>query len=72
MYKYDVRVGGTPFRCMRMCVCMCVCVCVCVYACVCACVYVCACVLRNERKTAVRRKATRRDGVFEESLPSSE
>ena len=28
--------------------------------------------LRNERKTAVRRKATRRDGAFEESLPSSE
>ena len=28
--------------------------------------------LRNERKTAVRRKATWRDGAFEESLPSSE
>ena len=26
----------------------------------------------NERKIAVRRKATRRDGAFEESLPSSE
>ena len=28
--------------------------------------------LCNERKTAVRRTATRRDGAFEESLPTSE